>query len=178
MNDYSRWPTKTRFGSVSVDKLYKTYDNIDVTNLRLSDYESVSEYTNGAGQKSQVVRMSDGRKVTAHNIKTKINWGLKGVAGSIAWSGVIDGFSQAYGDWAAGLCLSSNQRFWRAFMAGLFGLGTGLLGTVATVLLVTAGAPAIIAALAGFAVGYTFSKVFYNTKNDYVDSAGNWAGRY
>ena len=124
--------------------------------------------------------MQDGRKLLIHNTTTRTTVGPKGLVSSIIGAGLIDAAFQLYGDWAAGLCLSPNQYFWRAYVALLFGLGTGAVGAAAVFLLVAAGAPAIVAGLAGFAASLAvgLSLEYFRIKpdliNDVSDAAGKW----
>jgi hypothetical protein len=123
--------------------------------------------------------MRDGRKVAIHNAKTR--WtvgGFRGAEASVIGSGLIDGFFQAYNDWASGLCLSPNQRFWRAYGALFAGLAAGALGTLAVGVLVAFGAPAIVAAVGGFFVSSYVSYKLTPHKNNFVNLLGDAAGRW
>ncbi|VAW43026.1 hypothetical protein MNBD_CHLOROFLEXI01-3264, partial [hydrothermal vent metagenome] len=122
----------------------------------------------------------DGRKVLIHNSKTRTTVGPRGLVSSIIGAGLIDAAFQLYGDWAAGLCLSPNQFFWRANVALLFGLGVGVVGATAVVISVAAGAPALVAGFIGFGVsagiGYGLDYIGVKKKliNDVTDAAGKW----
>jgi hypothetical protein len=175
---YGKWPVSTRFGRVSVDKFFYSYHNVNVTNLKLTDYTKSYDYINGAGQRVKVLRMSDGRKVTIHNSQTRTTVGPKGLVGSIVGAGLIDAAFPLYGDWASGLCLSRNQKFWRANVALQFGLVTGAVGAAFTVGLVAFGVPALAAGVAGFGVSwFVGEKVLGPHKERLVNKVSAAAGR-
>ncbi|VAW30023.1 hypothetical protein MNBD_CHLOROFLEXI01-5243, partial [hydrothermal vent metagenome] len=106
--------------------------------------------------------------------------GPKGLVSSIIGAGLIDAAFQLYGDWAAGLCLSPNQFFWRANVALLFGLGVGVVGAIFTVALVAGGAPVLAAGLVGFGVsaGIGYGLDYIGVKDNLIDEVSDAAGRY
>lgn len=172
---YSLWPTSTRFGKVGVDRYFGTHYDVDITNLRTTNYSKII----GDNSKT-MVRMQDGRKVLIHNSKTRTTVGPKGLISSIIGAGLIDAAFQLYNDWAQGLCLSPNQYFWRSYVALLFGLGVGVVGAVTVIGLVAFGVPALGAGLIGFGVsagvgyGLDYFEIRPNVINDVSDAAGRW----
>ncbi|VAW36391.1 hypothetical protein MNBD_CHLOROFLEXI01-921, partial [hydrothermal vent metagenome] len=130
---------------------------------------------------STVMRMRDGRKVLIHNSKTRTTVGPRGLVSSIIGAGLIDAAFQLYGDWAAGLCLSPNQFFWRANVALLFGLGVGVVGATAVVVSVAFGAPAIIAGVIGFTLSTSTGLYLAReggSKEQIINNVTNAAGKW
>lgn len=102
-----------------------------------------------------------------------------GLISSIIGAGLIDAAFQLYNDWAQGLCLSPNQFFWRAHVALLFGLATGVVGALTVFGFVALGAPAIVAGLAGVGLSYYVGeRLLKPYKVDLIDDVSTAAGRY
>ncbi len=162
---------------METQRLYQTYKYVDVTDMRLRlDYSSMETFTSvETGQSSYLLRMRDGRQVYVKDVVGRATTGPKGVFASVFASGLIEGGIQWWSD--RGLCLSPNQRFWRAYMAGLFGLVGGLLGTAAVMLAVSFGAPVIVAGLAGFVIGTIVGQALNSTKSNWLNRATVVAGR-
>lgn len=165
------WQQITR--GMETQRLYQTYKYVDVTDMRLRlDYSSMETLTSvETGKSSYLLRMRDGRQVYVKDVVDRATTDLKGVFAS----GLIEGGIQWWRD--KGLCLSPNQRFWRAYMAGLFGLVGGLLGTAAVMLAVSFRAPAIVAGLAGFVIGTIVGQALNSTKSNWLNRATVIAGR-
>lgn len=112
-----------------------------------------------------------------YSLKTRVqpNWGWKGIGGTIALAGIIDGVFQFASDSAAP-CFTWGVRFNRAAVATVFGMVAGTAGAIVFGLGVVATAPVWVTIGASFLVGVGVGLALNPYKEKIFDSRSEYFG--